>query len=249
MLHKLILENFMNIEYAEYEFYNRRTPTHRSVQVTGGMGAGKTRLLQAICFALAGQDLSGDTRPHNLISSGKPVGLVRAHLCGRKEIQRSIIRSTRSVEVLARQSGTVVADHFVAAERVVGLTRYAAMAAMIPGYFMRSPTSRKSRIYDEVFGETTPSLPGGVRIQRHFNCRMIDEEGNTYLEFSPDFRREVDLHLCYAINRDMANSAGLVMIDNYEPLPSGCFDLGLCPTPVQFITTHYVKRMPLEIRF
>ena len=243
MLKRIICENFMELESMEYIFNDGKTLRDR-VQVTGGLNAGRTRLLEAICFALGGVDRAGGHRPSHLISLSQKEARVSLDVGGKKRITRTIDKRLRKVTLEVCQSNFVVAITGEQFEPIIGLSPLASVSACVAGFYFWLPVPKMKRVFDEVFPMGVDLGPD-FRIQRSFDCRIMCGE-LPYAQATYQVQREFDLLLCYAIHRAVKNDLGFVFADDVEDLRWK--DTLNPPEGVQLITTRYLERAPLEIR-
>jgi len=246
MIRHISLTNFMNLD-EEYNLHDPGCPSHKRTQVTGGSGTGKTRLAQAISFALGGSDLSGNTRPHHLVSADSLGATVSITLDRSIVISRTLHRKTRSITVLVHQKGQPTCYDLKVSERVMGFSRYGVLSAVIPGFFVRMSTIRKRLVYNELFKVHDLRLPDGMKLQRHFDCRVINSKGKCYEEFTAEQRTDFDFTLCYETHRLHPNPINCVVVDDATNIPWS--DVSYPPKYIQLIEMNRVSKAPLEIRY
>lgn len=243
MLKRIICENFMELEHMEYMFNDGKVPRAR-VQITGGLNAGRTRLLEAICFALGGVSRNGGLRPSHLISLSQKEARVSLDVGGKKRITRTIDKRLRKLTLEVCQSNFVIALTNEQFEPIIGLSPLAATCACVAGFYSWLPVPKLKRVFDEVFPMGVDLGPG-FRIQRSFDCRVMCGE-IPYEQASYQAQREFDLLLCYAIHKAVENDLGFVFADDVDEFKWS--DALNPPEGVQLITTRYLERAPLEIR-
>lgn len=243
MLKRIVCENFMQLENEEIILYEGNKNRGR-IQITGGVHAGKTRVLEAICFGLGGVDRNGDQRPSHLISLSQREALVRLVVDGKKQIERTIDRKLRKISVTVTQGNAEVALNNSQFIPIIGLSPLAAVSACVAGLYAKFPTHKRVRIFDEVF-PLGVDLGEAFRIQRGFSCRIMCG-ACPYEEAEYQVQREFDLLLCYAIHKAVRNDLGFVIVDDVDYLKWN--DTLNPPAGIQLITTRYVLRAPLEIR-
>lgn len=237
MLKRLTLTNFMDAADETYIFYDRKKPGHLNIQITGDSRTGKTRILEALSVCLGGMSSSGDTRPHYFISEGAKEATVRVELSSGVEIERSLQRAGRAVRVVVRHRSAVVATDTLAADRLLGLSRWAMLSMLIPGFYMSMCPSRQWKVCDEIFRGRFPASPPDLKLSF-----LI------YPEFKEGDKNLFNLWFCYAAQRRFnPNHVGAVFIDNVESFV-WC-DEYTPPPGVQLITTRRIKGAPLGIRF
>lgn len=125
---------------VEYAF------TGDSLLISGKNGAGKSTICEAICYALTGRDSSGGPCPVHLIARGASGLLVHLTLNSGWEIRRSLTMKKNSTLSVSKNGGPEFKVTQQGLTEILGLADLAPeiyLAATIPGYFMRMPSSKR----------------------------------------------------------------------------------------------------------
>lgn len=249
MLKRLSFVDFMGtaLNTEDYIYFHDRTKRYeptRFIQVTGGRGAGKSRLVEAACFALTGFDTQGVPNPTHLISEGEGEALVTLKF-GTFVINRLLSRSARS-SVVMRQKGSPIAYSDEAITDVIGLSPNTRASACIAGYFGKLPAAKKRNVYNEVFCRKTPRFSSKFKVQAQFNHRIINSQGQTYAEMSLQDRAMFDLQMCYEMHKHSSNKLGFVFFDDADTFIWD--DDSTPPRGIQLIFSKFVSCAPFEVR-
>lgn len=250
MLKRLSFVDFMGaaLNTEDYVFFHdkskRYEPT-RFIQVTGGIGAGKTRLVEAACFALTGFDTKGEPNPSHLISEGESEAIVTIKF-GPYTILRLLSRVARKSSVAMRQKGAPIAYSDEGITAALGMSPHTRASACIAGYFGRLSSVRKRNVYNEVFDRKIPVFSSKFKVQEQFRHRIINSQGQTYTEMSAQDRTMFDLQFCYEIHRHTLSRLGFIFFDDADTFIWN--DEATPPRGVQLIFSKFVPCAPFEVR-
>jgi hypothetical protein len=250
MLKGLSFTDFMGVGVDSEDyilFYDKtvRSEPVRFLQITGGKGAGKTRIVEAACFALTGFDTSGVSQPTHLISEGQRDASVGIKF-GSYHLQRKLSRVSKYDAVVLKCKGTTVAVDDEGIASVLGLSPHAVASSCIAGYFGRLASAKKRAVYNEIFCRKVPNFGAKFEVQKSYNFRIRDSYCHSYQEMSMQSRRMFDLRMCYEIQKNVASRLGFVFFDDADTF---IWDDATCPPRgIQIIFTKSVSCAPLEIR-
>lgn len=147
----LHLQNFRSWEEKDLNF--GPADEYCMIHLCGKNGVGKSSVLEALVFALTGRDSSGGAYPTHFIKKGAERAIVVLRT-PTWSLSRSLTEKRNGTLKIRRFEGIPVNITQSELMQSFGVTEELILSALVPGYFMRLPQSKRLKI----LSESTPKI-------------------------------------------------------------------------------------------